>query len=174
MKVKLVVGGDVSSLLKNIGPFSEEMARFYIGEAIVAIDFLHKNGITHRDIKPDNMLIDFEGHLKLTDFGLSKVNIKEEPEKQPELLGTPDYLAPELILGTNHNSSVDWWALGVCFYEFLEGVPAFNDETPELIFKNITNKELVIDDSISSDAKDLITKLLDRDPNTRLRCPCKI
>ena len=158
--MEYVVGGDVASLLRVMGTLEEDTARFYTAEVALALEYLHHNGIIHRDIKPDNMLITKDGHLKLTDFGLSKVEIRSsrwqklflKPKKrdvssesvkslqdQQTTLGTPDYLAPELLLGVGHDFRVDYWSLGVCVYEFLYGIPPFNHEKPEMIFKNILN-----------------------------------
>ncbi|KAL1917707.1 uncharacterized protein VTP21DRAFT_3541 [Calcarisporiella thermophila] len=206
--MEYLVGGDLSALLQVFGSFSEDMARVYTGEVALALEYLHANGITHRDLKPDNMLIDAEGHIKLTDFGLSRINVPEKEiytrsklssEKHPEdtshtglhhrrtysrttakrrhhssksLLGTPDYLAPELLLGIGHDTSVDWWALGVCLFEFLTGYPPFMNETPELIFRNILNHDIQWpqdDDELSPQAVDLIRQLLTIDPSRRPR-----
>lgn len=163
--MEYLIGGDLSSLLQATGYLEEPIAKFYIAEAIAALEYLHSNSIIHRDIKPDNMLIDQCGHLKLTDFGLSKIMVNEDMEKvssksatllnestNPVLsrtpskkalnravLGTPDYLAPELLLGLDHTPAVDWWALGICLFEFLVGYPPFTDSSPEKIFRNILN-----------------------------------
>jgi tRNA A-37 threonylcarbamoyl transferase component Bud32 len=139
--MEYLIGGDISSLLQAFGTFEESMARFYIAEAVLALEYLHSNSITHRDIKPDNMLINAEGHLKLTDFGLSRISDMESSTSESaappilpvsatstnsrasrkfhnsRLLGTPDYLSPELLLGLGHGPSVDWWALGICLFE---------------------------------------------------------
>lgn len=198
------MGGDLSSLLSNLGTFPEEMAMVYAGEAVLALDYLHHNGIIHRDIKPDNMLITAEGRLKLTDFGLSKIvvasdsdfadsttlkrqaakkgdvaatafNIQPPTAEEKGALGTPDYLAPELLTGAGHDSSVDWWALGICLYEFLVGIPPYNDESPEKIFGNILSQRPIDypedGEAISDAAKDVIAGLLDPRASRRLVPP---
>ncbi|KAI8851845.1 kinase-like domain-containing protein, partial [Chytridium lagenaria] len=212
--MEYLIGGDLSTLLQAFGTFDLEMTRMYSAEVVLALEYLHANGITHRDLKPDNMLINGEGHVKLTDFGLSRISVQDQESiRNPEsvltvslqippfpltfpatqhshpsrhhwhrtinrhsskaLLGTPDYLAPELLLGLDHGPVVDWWALGVCMYEMLVGIPPFADETPELIFRNILNHENTDiqwpEDEITGEAKDLVSRLLNPDPTTRLR-----
>lgn len=296
--MEYLIGGDLSSLLAVFGTFDISMTKFYAAEVCLALEYLHSNGIIHRDLKPDNMLITVDGHIKLSDFGLSRISVPEqenfsnkgtkemmgrlstmtkrsnlsrifqaeqqinnnttlnrnkssnldiirsnsslnaiqltqnsstelpklsdsedeskapiqkgkstspnatlgrqatfqnslqsqltrkrritvnERRKDPdkEVVGTPDYLAPELFLGLGHGSAVDWWAFGVCIYEFLSGFPPFTDESPESIFSNIMNNELMFPDFIEEegeenefpeDVKDLITNLLQQDPKIR-------
>ncbi|KAF9275415.1 hypothetical protein BGZ68_010816, partial [Mortierella alpina] len=241
--MEYVIGGDLSSLLAVFGSFDEDMAKMYIAECVLALEYLHSNGITHRDLKPDNMLVNAEGHLKLTDFGLSRITVPDQNDmfswqeyKTPSLnrrhmtrpppslsskgkrgssknkevspptsrsaesptltaaassaaasttttsgraarrhrgsskalLGTPDYLAPELLLGIGHGAAVDWWSLGVCLFEFLTGYPPFMDEAPEAIFKNILNHDIQWpEEALSWEAHDLINKLLSREPSHR-------
>eukprot|EP01105_Mastigella_eilhardi_P013559 TRINITY_DN308_c0_g1_i5.p1 TRINITY_DN308_c0_g1~~TRINITY_DN308_c0_g1_i5.p1 ORF type:complete len:1333 (+),score=319.09 TRINITY_DN308_c0_g1_i5:117-4001(+) len=167
-------GGDVASLLHNMNTFSGKMARIYSAETVLALECLHSANIVHRDLKPDNLLLTRTGHLQLTDFGLSRVGLMESEEPtdtgtgKPKVVGTPDYLSPEIILGTGHGPAVDWWALGVMIYEFLTGVPPFNDETPELVFQRILNRDIEWDERIKPDARDLIDKLLRSNPEKRL------
>ncbi|KAJ1723819.1 rim15, signal transduction response regulator [Coemansia erecta] len=298
-------GGDCASLLKIIGPLPLDWARQYLAEVVLGIEDLHKRNVVHRDLKPDNLLIDSEGHLKLTDFGLSKLGFlgrrvdqqtllqshgeqssaqapgllvtgsdvtgglpgpippvtsipssrvwqeymdrprstthqhQQQHQNQPPVpskriselkessplsnshllggsgvsissstssdstgtgvlsqktptqkhaLGTPDYIAPESILGLESGKSVDWWALGVICYEFIFGIPPFHDDTPEKVFHNILSADIDFYDDlrkqmaqeggsddeegeipdITAEARDFITRLLFRDPRRRL------
>jgi len=199
-------GGDLATLLKNIGPFQQRMARAYIGEIAMALECLHNVGYVHRDLKPDNILVDAKGHLLLTDFGLSSIGVLEEihepaplsprsprgrrrsaasaqeanldPSPAPvvsHMVGTPDYLAPEILLGTGHGPEVDWWALGIMLFEFLTGIPPFNGDTVQEIFDKILLHEIPWEKGdleegfgIDKDSKNLIEGLLERDPKQRL------
>lgn len=207
--MEYLIGGDLASLLRNLQYFDEDMARKYAAEIILALSYLHSVGIVHRDLKPDNILINDDGHLKLTDFGLSRVGLMEErsqgqkvadplldiatsqqggevrkslkfPSSSVSMLpnaasgekivGTPDYLSPEILLGIAHGPSVDFWALGVITYEFLVGFPPFTAEAPEKIFQNILAGNLCWpeDLDLSPSAKDFVEKLLISDPSKRL------
>ncbi|OXC70861.1 hypothetical protein AYX13_00277 [Cryptococcus neoformans] len=265
-------GGDCASLVKTLGGLSEDWARNYTAEVVLGLEYLHKRNIVHRDIKPDNLLIDARGHLKLTDFGLSRIgllnrqvggprpaylrgislrgsgqhrlsmtrtmsnsssidsnmlspeiasgqslpNVSQSyfsqmrpsgPEDEssgsesagiipkhvrqmatklsselgtpsvngkepPKFVGTPDYLAPESILGIGQDdAAVDWWALGVVLYEFLYGFPPFHAETPEKVFDNVVSRRIDWHEDevgISPEARDLINRLLCSDPQKRL------
>ncbi|KAK8685214.1 hypothetical protein V6N13_041220 [Hibiscus sabdariffa] len=153
-------GGDLYSLLKNLGCLDEEVARVYIAEVVLALEYLHSLHVVHRDLKPDNLLIAHDGHIKLTDFGLSKVGLinstddlsgpavsgtsllddeqpqlsatehQQERRKKRSAVGTPDYLAPEILLGTGHGATADWWSVGVILFELIVGIPPFNAEHP--------------------------------------------
>jgi serine/threonine protein kinase len=136
----------------------------------------------HSDLKPDNMLITIDGHIKLTDFGLSVMGMEvmsempddirtHAPSEQHRIIGTPDYLSPEVLMGIGFGPSVDWWALGIMTFEFLVGFPPFNDESPQQIFQNILKREIVWPlppDELSPAARDLIEKLLHPNPAKRL------
>ncbi|GAA5875846.1 hypothetical protein JCM16303_004019 [Sporobolomyces ruberrimus] len=267
-------GGDCGALVKNLGGLTEDWAKKYIAEVVVGLEHLHSSGIIHRDLKPDNLLIDAKGHLKLTDFGLSRIGLlgrqtqipglrdagpsvrrppastrtssnnkdfstPSSPLATPSLgnaqssyfgnvpltdsfsldtpsessqsgslhvtsrgntlsptwqsgsrpvaaagppgagaettkqhfVGTPDYLAPESILGIGMDACVDWWALGVIAYEFIYGFPPFHDETPEKVFDNILSRRFDWHEGeieISADARDFIDRLLCTDARRRL------
>ncbi|XP_070764515.1 microtubule-associated serine/threonine-protein kinase 3-like [Enoplosus armatus] len=185
MVMEYVEGGDCANLLKNMGPLPVEMTRMYFAETVLALEYLHNYGIVHRDLKPDNLLITSMGHIKLTDFGLSKIGLmnmttnlyeghmekdtREFVDKQ--VCGTPEYIAPEVILRQGYGKPVDWWAMGIILYEFLVGcVPFFGDTTEEL-FGQVVSDEIIWpdgDDALPADAQDLITRLLRQSPLDRL------
>ncbi|XP_059203685.1 microtubule-associated serine/threonine-protein kinase 1-like [Centropristis striata] len=185
MVMEYVEGGDCATLLKNIGALPVEMARMYFAETVLALEYLHNYGIVHRDLKPDNLLITSMGHIKLTDFGLSKMGLmslttnlyeghiekdtREFLDKQ--VCGTPEYIAPEVILRQGYGKPVDWWAMGIILYEFLVGcVPFFGDTTEELFGQVITD-DIVWpegDEALPVDAQHLISSLLQTNPLVRL------
>lgn len=224
MVMEYVEGGDVATLIKNMGPLPLDMARTYFAETTLAVEYLHSYGIIHRDLKPDNLLITSLGHIKLTDFGLSKVglmslttnfyedgaapqsrasfscsaavadeincsstslstslqhhhqcNVKEFNDKQ--IWGTPQYLAPEVILRQGYGKPIDWWSMGVILYEFLTSFAPFNGNTPDELFANVIAGDIAWPDDdddddgliqIPDDGKLLIQGLLTHDPLKRL------
>ncbi|XP_021909433.1 probable serine/threonine protein kinase IREH1, partial [Carica papaya] len=194
-------GGDLYSLLRNLGCLDEDVARVYIAEVVLALEYLHSLRVVHRDLKPDNLLIAHDGHIKLTDFGLSKVGLinstddlsgpavsgtslleDDEPQlsasehqrerrKKRSAVGTPDYLAPEILLGTGHGATADWWSVGIILFELIVGIPPFNAEHPQQIFDNILNRNIPwprVPEEMSPEAQDLIDRLLTEDPQLRL------
>ena len=153
-------------LRKNI-KFSESRARFYASEIILALECLHSHGIIYRDLKPENIILDSDGHLKITDFGLSKEGIVDE-SKAYTFCGTPEYLAPEIILNKGHGKAVDWWSLGAILYEMLSGRPPFYQKNKKKMLQDVLIKDLDIKSFFSSEAKDLLSRLLERDPKKRI------
>ncbi|XP_048382980.1 microtubule-associated serine/threonine-protein kinase 4-like isoform X4 [Stegostoma tigrinum] len=185
MVMEYVEGGDCATLLKNMGPLPVDMARMYFAETVLALEYLHNYGIVHRDLKPDNLLVTSLGHIKLTDFGLSKVGLmnmttnlyeghiekdaREFLDKQ--VCGTPEYIAPEVILRQGYGKPVDWWAMGIILYEFVVGCVPFFGDTPEELFGQVISDEINWpegDEAPASDAQDLITMLLRQNPLERL------
>jgi hypothetical protein len=159
--------GDLGKHLLFEKRFSEQRAKFYVCEVLLALENLHKRGIIFRDLKPDNVVLDDKGHCKLTDFGLSKEGIFEGKYSQ-SFCGSIAYLAPEMLKKQGHGKAVDWYLLGVLFYEMVVGVPPFFTNKKEEIFHNIECAELKIPNYVSAEATDLLRKLLERDPNKRL------
>jgi serine/threonine protein kinase len=261
-------GGDLAALLRAMGALDEDMARVYMAETVLALEYIHGLGIVHRDVKPENLLIDRDGHIKLTDFGLSRYGLMDDDNgtapallanKSPrgvdssgetavggggggdggggaggaagngggaapaesggapselrasktgverrsskgessqarnvaavlgdaEVVGTPDYLAPEILLAQGHGAEVDWWSSGIVLYELLVGVPPFNDVSPMAIFANILRGTVLwpgdvgydedgdggdgVDElSVSANARALVGALLVQLPRERL------
>ncbi|CAN6891998.1 hypothetical protein Bca4012_092329 [Brassica carinata] len=190
-------GGDLYSLLQKVGCLDDDIARIYIAELVLALEYLHSLNIVHRDIKPDNLLIAHDGHIKLTDFGLSKIGLinntidlsgpesdasprkssrhfqksKEEERIRHSAVGTPDYLAPEILLGTEHGYAADWWSVGIILFELITGIPPFTAARPEIIFDNILNGKMPWPDvpgQMSYEAQDLINRFLVHEPEKRL------
>lgn len=139
MLLDYVAGGELFSYLRKLRRFEERIARFYTAEIVLVLEYLHEQqgGIAYRDLKPENLLLDQEGHIKLVDFGFAK-RLGHEGDRPVEtytLCGTPEYLAPEVIQNKGHTTAVDWWALGILLYEFLTGYPPFWHQNPIEIYK---------------------------------------
>eukprot|EP00039_Didymoeca_costata_P006586 m.91577 g.91577 ORF g.91577 m.91577 type:complete len:807 (-) comp13308_c0_seq5:813-3233(-) len=202
--MEFVTGGDLATMLENICALEEGTARQYFAEIVLAVEYIHEFGITHRDLKPDNVVITSTGHVKLTDFGLSETGLMAsmmmEEEQVPRdvfgledasihvdnpkrkkrtmssvtgsAVGTPGYMAPELILGlpTSTGAAVDWWAMGVMLYEMLTGTLPFTGNTVEEVFQSTVHEKLEIPPQfqISTHAMDLIRQLLVKHPEARL------
>eukprot|EP00741_Cyanophora_paradoxa_P010446 tig00000037_g10101.t1 len=166
MALEFVSGGEMFSHLRKAGRFSNETARFYAGCIVLAFQYLHSMHIAYRDLKPENLLLDREGYLKITDFGFAKV----VEDRTWTLCGTPEYLAPEIIQSKGHGKGVDWWALGILIYEMLAGYPPFYDENPFGIYQKILAGKIEYPRHFDSNAKDLIKKLLVPDKSKRLGC----
>ena len=165
-------GGDLASHLRMEKKFSESRARLYLCEILLALEELHRHDIIFRDLKPGNIVLDAEGHAVLTDFGLSKVGV-DSNYKAKSFCGSLAYIAPEVINREGHGKAVDWYLLGVVFYEMIVGVPPYFSMHKNELFSNIRRGKLRIPSSISSEAKELIKdvrniQLLQRDPGKRL------
>ena len=146
--------------------FSHDKTRFYILELVLALESLHKNNMVYRDLKPENILLDSKGHVKLTDFGLSKI-LEDEDDKAFTLCGTPQYLAPEVLLKKGYDKMVDWWSLGCVMYEMLMGRLPFAIKRGMINLK-IYEKKIDFPRKISNEARDLIEKFLVVNPTERL------
>lgn len=162
-----VNGGELFHHLQREGRFNEERSRFYAAELLCALEHLHGFNVIYRDLKPENILLDYTGHIALCDFGLCKLNMGDQ-EKTNTFCGTPEYLAPELLLGHGYTRAVDWWTLGVLLYEMLSGLPPFYSEDVNEMYRKILQDPLRFGDEISPDARSLLTLLLNRDPKQRL------
>ena len=160
-------GGDLSKQLQIQTRFSEDKSKFYICEITLALGELHKKDIIFRDLKPDNIVIDKEGHAMLTDFGLSREGVNEKHIAK-SFCGSIAYLAPEMLNRKGHGKAVDWYLLGVCFYEMLVGIPPYFSNNKDQIFKNIEKAELFIPNFVSLKAQKFLRDLLKKDPEKRL------
>ncbi|RKP02191.1 hypothetical protein CXG81DRAFT_11038 [Caulochytrium protostelioides] len=160
-------GGELFYHLQSETAFSESRARFYTAELISAIAHLHRYNIIYRDLKPENILLDSNGHIALTDFGLCKENISADKITNT-FCGTAEYLAPEVLLGRGYGKPVDWWSLGILFYEMTTGLPPFFSENTNMMFKKILHAEVTYPASFPPGAKAFVQGLLTRDPRHRL------
>ncbi len=139
--------------------FSEEKAKFYICEVLLALEYLHQNDTIYRDLKPDNVVIDSEGHALLTDFGLSKQGVFDGASTN-SFCGSIAYLAPEILKKNGHGKSVDWYLLGVFLFEMLVGVTPYYSMKKEEIFSKIeSSEEVKIPNFLSFEARDLLKKV---------------
>lgn len=160
-------GGELFNRLRKDGRFSNDVTMFYICEILLAFCHMHSKNIIYRDLKPENLLIDREGHVKLADFGFAK---KLFNDRTFTLCGTPEYLAPEIITGSKegYGRSSDWWALGILVYELLAGHPPFYDMKPLGIYQKILKGIIEFPGFMSLRAKDLIRKLLNPEVKYRI------
>lgn len=166
MLLEYVNGGELFSYLRKEGRLPNDHAAFYAGEIILAFQYLHNIHIVYRDLKPENLLIDTDGHLKITDFGFAKV----VEDRTWTLCGTPEYLAPEIIQSKGHGKAVDWWALGILIFEMLAGYPPFYDENPFGIYQKVLAGKIDFPRHFEVKAKDLIKRLLTPDRAKRFGC----
>lgn len=163
-------GGELFTHLAMERMFSEETAAFYMAEMVLALEHLHTTvRVIYRDLKPENCLLDSEGHLLLTDFGLSK-ETKDEDDKCNSILGTIEYMAPEVIEGKDYGMGVDYWSLGAIGFDLLTGAPPFGGNNHAKIQQNILKQKLQLPYFLGPDSKDLLTRLLRKEPNKRLGC----
>uniref|UniRef100_A0A673CB84 non-specific serine/threonine protein kinase n=1 Tax=Sphaeramia orbicularis TaxID=375764 RepID=A0A673CB84_9TELE len=147
--------------------FSEERTRFYGAEIVSALDYLHSAKIVYRDLKLENLMLDKDGHIKITDFGLCKEGITDAATMKT-FCGTPEYLAPEVLEDNDYGRAVDWWGLGVVTYEMMCGRLPFYNQDHEKLFELILMEDIKFPRTLSADAKSLLSGLLIKDPNKRL------
>ncbi|XP_050535531.1 protein kinase 3 isoform X2 [Daktulosphaira vitifoliae] len=160
-------GGDLMFHIQQSGRFDEGRARFYASEIVSGLKFLHKKGIVYRDLKLDNILLDFNGHVRIADFGMCKLQIYLD-KTADTFCGTPDYMAPEIIKGLKYNQSVDWWSFGILLYEMLVGKSPFSGCDEDALFWSICNEQPQYPRYLSANAKSVLVALLDKDTNKRL------
>jgi len=165
--MEYVNGGELFWHLSKSGYFKVARGRFYAAEILAALTYLHKHGIIYRDLKLENILMDKDGHMKITDFGLCKDELGVGVQTST-LCGTTEYMAPEVLLNLAYGFAVDWWSFGVVLYEMICGTHPFYSQDREQLFYNTLHRELRYPSWISDDAVDLLEALLERNPTLRL------
>lgn len=169
-----VNGGELFYHLQNEHKFDPDRAKFYCAEIVLGLEYLHANGVIYRDLKPENILLDGSGHICLTDFGISKQGLQSADDRTATFCGTPEYLAPEVLQGNQYNKAVDWWSFGTLMYEMLTGLPPFYCQDVQQMYFRILNAPLDLPETLPDQTKDILQKLLDRDPKKRLADPVAI
>ncbi|CDS07382.1 hypothetical protein LRAMOSA01331 [Lichtheimia ramosa] len=164
--LEYAMGGELFTHMATEKMFPERVARFYLAELVLALGHLHSLGIVYRDLKPENCLLDADGHVMLTDFGLSKVALGDG--RANTVCGTAEYMAPEILMEMHYDKCVDWWSLGILMYEMLTGDTPFRASNKKKTLDAIRKKKPQIPNYVTSDAKDMLNKFLRKNPNTRL------
>ncbi|TEB35989.1 AGC/PKA protein kinase [Coprinellus micaceus] len=164
MLMSYVPGGELFTHLRRAQRFTPDVTRFYLATIILALKYLHSFNIIYRDLKPENLLLDSRGYLRLTDFGFAKI----VDDRTWTLCGTPEYLAPEIIQSDGHGKAADWWACGVLCYEMLVGYPPFYDESPYGIYEKILNGRIQWPRHVDRLSRELIQAFLCPDRSKRL------
>jgi len=163
MLLEYIVGGEFFTHLRKAGRFENATACFYASQIASIFEYCHQKNIVYRDLKPENILINIDGYVKLTDFGFAKVI----EHRTYTLCGTPEYIAPEVLLNKGHGKPVDWWTLGILIYEMVVGYPPFVDEDPMGIYQKILSGKIVFPKLFDKHAKGLVKKLLTADLGKR-------
>jgi len=158
-------GGELFNLLSKKRRFSEDQTRFYAAQMVLAIETIHQSKVIYRDLKPENVLLDQFGYIRITDFGLSRMNVNGDEARS--ICGTPEYLAPEIVMKLGYGQSVDWWTLGCIIYEMLVGIPPFYTDNRQELFERISFTSPKYPSHLSSVSKDLLEGLLKKDPSKR-------
>ncbi len=168
MCLELVLGGELFSYLSNAGLVPTDHAKFYAACVVSVFEYLHGLKIVYRDLKPENLLIDDFGYIKVVDFGFAK----KITDRTYTLCGTPEYLSPEVIIGKGHNQAVDYWALGILIFEMLCGYTPFAVESTDQMYvcRNIVSSDVEWPIEVSYNCEDLVARLLNKDMSRRLGC----
>lgn len=166
-----VNGGELFYHLQRDKRFSIDRVRFYGAEIVLALEYLHAAGVVYRDLKPENLLLTDEGHICMTDFGLCKEGLFSPEDRTETFCGTPEYLAPEVLVGQGYGKGVDWWSFGSLLYEMLTGLPPFYSQDVQEMYRKIMTDKLTFPDFVNADARSLLEQLLERDAEKRLTEP---
>lgn len=161
--MEYVAGGELFTYLRRVVRFPKLQAAVYLAQVVLIFEHLHSKNVVYRDLKPENLLIDQEGYLKLTDFGFAKI----VENRTYTLCGTPEYIAPEIILNKGHGKGVDWWTTGILLYEMLAGIDPFNDSDPMMIYQNIIKGNIRFPRTFDKDGRSLVRHLLVADLSKR-------
>ncbi|KAA0151681.1 hypothetical protein FNF29_04367 [Cafeteria roenbergensis] len=161
-------GGELFFHLGRQGSFHEGRAKFYTAQILLALEHLHSLGVVYRDLKPENVLLDAHGNVKITDFGLSKAGVTGSAAGATSFCGTPEYLPPEVVKRLEYGTAADWWSLGALLHEMLTGWPPFFSQDRAELFRRIAGEELVLPEGLTPEAADLLRRLLHKDPLRRL------
>jgi len=167
-------GGELFFHIKRGLRLNEDEVRFYSGQVVLALEFLHKHGIIYRDLKPENILLSHTGYLVLTDFGLSKTGLYAQNARTNTFCGTPEYMAPEVLRGESYTKSIDWWSLGTLMYELFCGTTPFYSTDVREMFTRILTQQLVMPPELTHSCRSIIELFLQRDPWYRLSDPLMI
>lgn len=166
MALEYVNGGELFTYMRRSGKLGEDTSRFYIAQLVLVFEYLHNVDVLYRDLKPENLLVDSEGYLKLVDFGFAK----RTRNRTYTVCGTPDYLAPEIIRAKGYSFSVDWWALGVLLFEMTVGYPPFQAQQVSKLHENIIAGRFTCPDHVTSELRLLLHGLIQPDLTRRLGC----
>ena len=164
--LRYIQGGELFTYLRSEGTVQPDTARFYASNVALMFEYLHSKNIVYRDLKPENLLVDTNGYLMLTDYGFAKV----VDSRTYTLCGTPEYLAPEVLMNKGHGKPVDWWCLGILVYEMMAGIDPFNDDDPMGIYQKILKGKIKFPRDFDKKAKSLVKHLLVADTSKRYGC----
>jgi len=164
-------GGELFFHLQKEEKFSDDRVKFYCAEIVCGLEYLHNCGVLYRDLKPENILLTEDGHICMTDFGISKEGLLSDNDRTATFCGTPEYLAPEILQGHKYGKAVDWWSFGTLMFEMLTGLPPFYSQDVQDMYNKIMNDKLVFPPQVSQEARSLLSSLLERSPEKRLQDP---
>jgi len=161
-------GGELFFHLQKEHKFTPERVRYYCAEIVLGLEYLHNSGVIYRDLKPENILLTDDGHICMTDFGISKQGLIADDARTATFCGTPEYLAPEVLEGKGYTKAVDWWSFGTLMYEMLTGLPPFYSQDVQQMYFKIMHAKLELPDALDEPTKSIVVALLERDPTKRL------